>query len=309
MRAARSRTEYMAPQRAGFTLVEMLVVVALVTILVGVLAPVAVQSRNRARAAACVSNLRQLAAAVSVYGQDWSDALPRLSGSPFAGSAQSANWADGSSATELRAVLLSYTKNTGIFRCANDNGAPEFGFPTSDGPVSARCGSSYLPWSSARPGRYGISINGSRSRSGQQAAGDCILRDYGSSWHGFRTRSGLDLEVTAVANAAFADGHVTSVPIFAAAVSGRDYSCYASPKGGKVVISGGSGDVRVQLSGKCVPSTDSSGRQPLKLLLSGTVEGGGTVYDVDRVFSFAGGTRLDSAFRQVAVWADGLIAR
>jgi len=293
----------------GFSLVELLVVVALVTVLVGVLAPIAVQSRNRARAAACMSNLRQLGSAVSDYSQDWTDRLPRLGGSPFAGSVSSTEWADGSTASEFRAAVSRYVRNNGVYLCANDTGAPEFGYHTGHGSVFSRCGSSYLPWSSARAGRYGVAMNGSRPSSKGPTSGQCILRDYGSNWHGYRTRSGLDLEVTTVANGAFADGHVSSIPVFSAAISGRRYSCYASTRTSAIFIAGGSGDVRVEVSGSFVRPTEATDQSPLKLSLSGTAEGGGVSYNVDRVFSFAHDTQLDAAFKQVAVWADSLVAR
>jgi len=47
-------------RRRGFTLTELLTLVALTGVLVGLLLPVLSQGRDRAEAAACVSNLRQL---------------------------------------------------------------------------------------------------------------------------------------------------------------------------------------------------------------------------------------------------------
>jgi prepilin-type N-terminal cleavage/methylation domain-containing protein/prepilin-type processing-associated H-X9-DG protein len=60
----------------GFTLVELLVVMALVTLLAAILLPVLGAARERARQSACLSNLRQIGQAQLLYAQDWDDRLP-----------------------------------------------------------------------------------------------------------------------------------------------------------------------------------------------------------------------------------------
>src|SRR3954454_8861062 len=65
-----------APRRAGFTLVELLVVVALIVLLAGLLMPVFAQAREKGRQAACISNMKQLAAAMRLYCEDYDEALP-----------------------------------------------------------------------------------------------------------------------------------------------------------------------------------------------------------------------------------------
>jgi len=54
-------------KRVGFTLVELLVVIAVVTILVAVALPVIRAVKQRARAVVCKSNLKQLSVALTVY--------------------------------------------------------------------------------------------------------------------------------------------------------------------------------------------------------------------------------------------------
>ncbi len=298
------RSEAGPRQSAGFTLVELLVVIAVVTILVSVIVPVSIQSRNRARSVACLSNMRQLGGALVAYGQDWRDCLPTLSGTPFAGSAPSDQWPEGSSATQLRAALSRYARSSGVFKCGNDLSSPEFGFEQSEGSVFARSGCSYLPWSAARPGRYGIKVNGARTASVSPASRHLLIRDYGSDWHGFRTRSGLDVEATTVANACYADGHSAAVPVYTVTVSSHRYACWESSGSGIVFVSGGSGEVKAELSGR--RTLGSAGGH---LSLSGVVSGGGVTHNVDRVFAFGADASLEATLKQVAAWVDGLVAQ
>ncbi|HOX03261.1 MAG TPA: type II secretion system protein [Candidatus Paceibacterota bacterium] len=63
--------------RAGaFTLVELLVVVAIVGVLAGLLLPVLAQGREKAARLVCLSNVRQIALATLFYAQENSDYLP-----------------------------------------------------------------------------------------------------------------------------------------------------------------------------------------------------------------------------------------
>lgn len=60
----------------AFTLIELLTVIAIIGILAGILIPVVGRVRDTARASNCVSNLRQLHAAVILYANDHRDNLP-----------------------------------------------------------------------------------------------------------------------------------------------------------------------------------------------------------------------------------------
>lgn len=59
--------------KRGFTLIELLVVVAIIAILAGILFPVLVRAKEAGKKAACVSNLRQLAIAGSLYSNSYDD--------------------------------------------------------------------------------------------------------------------------------------------------------------------------------------------------------------------------------------------
>jgi prepilin-type N-terminal cleavage/methylation domain-containing protein len=66
------------PRRRAFTLIELLVVIAIIAILAAILFPVFAQAREKARQSACISNFKQLCAAMMMYVQDYDDTLPRM---------------------------------------------------------------------------------------------------------------------------------------------------------------------------------------------------------------------------------------
>jgi len=61
----------------GFTLVELLVVIAVIAILAAVILSVLAQAQEKGRSAQCVDNLRQWGAAFRMYADDNDDYLPR----------------------------------------------------------------------------------------------------------------------------------------------------------------------------------------------------------------------------------------
>lgn len=69
----------------GFTLIEVLIVVAVIALLVGVLLPAITSARKTAMAVACGSNLRQLGAAISLYRDDHNQQLPQCRVDPATG--------------------------------------------------------------------------------------------------------------------------------------------------------------------------------------------------------------------------------
>ena len=64
----------------SFTLVELLIVIAVIAMLAAILMPALGRSRKKARATECVNNLRQLGYAVHMYWDDNEGAMGALSG-------------------------------------------------------------------------------------------------------------------------------------------------------------------------------------------------------------------------------------
>lgn len=67
---------YHPTSRIAFTLIELLVVLAIIAILAAILFPVFSQAKAKAKQITCISNFRQLGAAMMLYMGDWDDRLP-----------------------------------------------------------------------------------------------------------------------------------------------------------------------------------------------------------------------------------------
>jgi len=74
-------------QRHGFSLIELLTVIAILALLLAILSPALSQARHHARRAACAANLRQVGVAIHLYAQDFADTIPfGPAGRPVTGS-------------------------------------------------------------------------------------------------------------------------------------------------------------------------------------------------------------------------------
>lgn len=67
-------------RRAAFTLIELLVVIAIIAVIAAILFPVFSRAREKARAATCLSNMRQLNSALAMYTQDNDEVFPGYAG-------------------------------------------------------------------------------------------------------------------------------------------------------------------------------------------------------------------------------------
>jgi prepilin-type processing-associated H-X9-DG protein/prepilin-type N-terminal cleavage/methylation domain-containing protein len=81
------------PRRTAFTLLELLVVIAIITLLISILLPSMSAARRQARAAACLSNLRQISHGWHMYADDNNDvSVPGRYANAGGGAANPANW-------------------------------------------------------------------------------------------------------------------------------------------------------------------------------------------------------------------------
>ena len=99
--------------RAGFTLIELLVVIAIIAILAAILFPVFSRAREKARSAACQSNLKQIGLAIKMYASDWDGIYP--SGSVDIAGDGGGWWDDDN--WFVRDILQPYIKNYQIWAC------------------------------------------------------------------------------------------------------------------------------------------------------------------------------------------------
>src|SRR5436189_5139068 len=63
-------------RKAAFTLIELLVVIAIIALLAAILFPVFARVWEKGRQAVCLSNEKQIAAAVLMYMQDYDETFP-----------------------------------------------------------------------------------------------------------------------------------------------------------------------------------------------------------------------------------------
>ena len=96
-------------KRNAFTLIELLVVIAIISILASILFPVFARTRENARAASCLSNMKQMGLAIEMYKQDYDGWYPY-------GSRK-----DPGVVTDwYHAFLAPYIKNDQVIHCPSD---------------------------------------------------------------------------------------------------------------------------------------------------------------------------------------------
>jgi len=131
-------------RKRGFTLIELLVVIAIIAILAAILFPVFAQAREKARMAACQSNLKQMGSAFTMYTQDYDETFPSGKGGDGVGGACNDYALRSGWGGWIGNSILPYTKNVNIYTCPSQPAANAVnGGGTNTAPA---CGAALVPF-------------------------------------------------------------------------------------------------------------------------------------------------------------------
>jgi general secretion pathway protein G len=170
----------------AFTLVELLVVIAVIALLAAILFPVFATVRGKARETSCLSNIRQAGLAFSMYVQDYDGYYPYgvdpadrdtpqiWNGFPvFKATIPSLPW--------VHSLLLPYVRNAELFHCPSDQGIVIEDFTGLELDCLPTCygkyGTSYLY-------RTELAVRGTSEASFQTPADINVYMEGSGIWHG-----------------------------------------------------------------------------------------------------------------------------
>ena len=174
------------PGRA-FTVVELLIVIAIIAILAGLLFPVFARAKRSAKQSACLNNMGQIGAAFVLYENDYDDVFP------FAVDAsdkwdpdiwsQSPQWQTEIAHMPLLSdALQPYVKSHEIFHCPSDTGMY---YLDSHYPSVLQCSPSmYATYGSSYLFRTEIAFRYMTQTNFHLPANVNVLMDGAGHWHG-----------------------------------------------------------------------------------------------------------------------------
>lgn len=96
--------------KRAFTLIELLIVIAIIAILAAILFPVFARAREQARKSYCMSNLKQMGLAEVQYSQDYDEVFTGggIKGPTYGTNGDTNSWMQ---------LIFPYAKSVGIFQC------------------------------------------------------------------------------------------------------------------------------------------------------------------------------------------------
>lgn len=193
--------------RRGFTLVELLTVIAIIAVLAAVLFPVFATARGKAREISCVSNMRQIGMGIKMYAQDADELYPYAVDptdkyTPEIWGAFPDFQAEIPRMPLMHQCLQPYIKSQELFHCAADTGydIEDFnGTPLDANPTSYRkFGTSYNY-------RTEISFRRAGEHTFQNPTQLNVMMDAAGKWHGGILRDKLRYNVL------HGDGHTKNI--------------------------------------------------------------------------------------------------
>lgn len=199
-------------ERSGFTLVELLAVIAAFCVLAALLLPVLVSAHAAPRSSACISNLKQLYAACALYASDNNDTLPpyqnQMNISVFNGQGQPF-YKVPEKGQELVESLSTYVKSPQIWYCPADHLARS---DSTNGMLRHRFSSYKIDlYLGAWEVRGVVPLEGTiRTVSGVENTDRPLLKD--SLWEGFPGDPQPPYSHNGSFNFVFFDGHVHAYP-------------------------------------------------------------------------------------------------
>ena len=117
----------MARRTSAFTIVELLIVIAVIAILAGILFPVLQKAREKADSISCLSNLKQLGTAAMMYASDYDQHPPAMwahadGNLRYGGWVFYRNFPNGHEGDFMpeQGSLYPYVKSAGIYECPSD---------------------------------------------------------------------------------------------------------------------------------------------------------------------------------------------
>jgi len=109
--------------RRGFTLIELLVVIAIIAVLAAILFPVFAQAKAAARTTQCLSQVRQLGLAWTLYANDTNDrACPSYTVDPSNWTLSAWDYDSTNTAHSFGGLIMAYTREGRIQRCPEFSG-------------------------------------------------------------------------------------------------------------------------------------------------------------------------------------------
>src|SRR5262249_49532629 len=121
--------------RRAFTLIELLIVIAVIAILAALLLPALTRAKQKAQGVYCLNNVKQFIAATHLYGGDSEDKLPPNGDDDFDG----IFWVDGDMSYWMGATNVNYLTDSrysklapyvaraaGLYKCPADKSAVRY---------------------------------------------------------------------------------------------------------------------------------------------------------------------------------------